>query len=85
MHIQQRIDKEDKEMRYVVMDQVKNGDLFTDEFDSLDEAVTSAEYDWNHLSEHDKNQREKFFVLESVNPDIFAENHLDGEVIKRWK
>ena len=79
------IDKEDKKMRYIVMDEVKNGDIFTEEHETLEAAIESAEYDWNHLSESDKKHRESFIVLKSANPDVDAENHLDGDIVKRWK
>ena len=71
-------------MKYIVMD-YKSGELFTEEFDSEEEAIVAAEYDWEHLSEYDKAQRESFIVLESINPDEEAENHLDGNIVKRWK
>ena len=72
-------------MKYIVMDQIKNGDLFTEEFATAEEAITSAEYGWDHLTNKEKQMRESYIVLESVNPDEEAENHLDGDVIKRWK
>lgn len=71
-------------MKYIVMD-YRDGDLFTEEFDSVEEAITSAEYGWNHLTAKEKQTRESYIVLESVNPDEEAENHLDGDVVKRWK
>ena len=71
-------------MKYIVMD-YKGGDLFTEEFDSEEEAIVAAEYGWNHLTDKEKQKRESYFVLESVNPDVDAENHLDGDVVRRWK
>ena len=71
-------------MKYIVMD-YRDGDLFTEEFETENEAIETAEAEWNNLSEHDKKQREEFFVLESANPDEDAENHFDGDIIKRWK
>lgn len=72
-------------MKYVVMDQIKNGDIFTEEFETEAEAIEAAEAEWNHLSKYDKKHRESFFVLESANPDEEAGNHLDGDVVRRWK
>ena len=71
-------------MKYILMDQIKNGDLFTKEFNNLDEAIKAGETDFNHLSEYDKNRREYFFVLETVNPDENAMNHYDGNPVKEW-
>ena len=34
-------------MKYIVMDQIKNGDLFTSEFETLEEAIKAADRDWN--------------------------------------
>ena len=72
-------------MKYIVMDQIMNGDLFTEEFDTVDEALEYGEAEWEHLSEVDKDRRESFILLESANPDEDAENHLDGDIVRRWK
>ena len=71
-------------MKYIVMD-YRDGELFTEEFDSEEEAIVAAEYDWEHLADKEKMHRESFFVLESINPDEEAENHLDGNIVRRWK
>ena len=63
-------------MKYIVMD-YKNGELFTEEFDSAEEAVVAAEYDWEHLTDKEKNESEEFFILKSINPDEEAENLSD--------
>ena len=68
-------------MRYIVIDERKSGDFFTEEFDSKDEAINSAKYDWNHRAEHDKKRTERFYVLESVNPDEDADDHFDGNPV----
>lgn len=72
-------------MKYIVMDQIMNGDLFTEEFDTVDEALEYGEAEWEHLSKVDKNRRTSYILLESANPDEDAENHLDGDIVKRWK
>ena len=72
-------------MKYVLIDWVKDGDMFTEEFETAEEAVEAASYEWEHLSESDKNRRSDFYVLESANPDAEAENHLDGNIVKRWE
>lgn len=72
-------------MKYILIDWVKDGDMFTEEFETVEEAVETASYEWEQLSTHDKNRRSEFYVLESVNPDEDAEDHLDGDIVKRWK
>ena len=72
-------------MKYILIDWVKDGDMFTEEFETAEEAVKTASYEWEHLSTHDKNKRSEFYVLESVNPDADAEDHFDGNEVRRWK
>ena len=77
--------KEERKMKYVLIDWVRDGDMFTEEFETAEKAVESASYEWEHLSESDKNRRSDFYVLESANPDEDAEDHFDGNIVKRWK
>lgn len=72
-------------MKYVLIDQIKNGDCFTNEFGTKEEAIKGGELAFQCMSEFDKNRREEFLVLEAANPDEDAENHLDGDIVKRWK
>ena len=72
-------------MKYALIDWVKGDDAFTKEFKTAEKAVESASYDWEHLSEYDKNRRSDFYVLESANPDEDAEDHFDGNEVRRWK
>lgn len=44
-------------MKYVLIDWVKDGDIFIKEFETAEEAVELASYEWKHLSESDKNQK----------------------------
>lgn len=71
-------------MRYIIIDEV-NGDMFTYESDSLECAKYEMESQWDSLSEYDRNRRISFYLLESINPDIDAENHLDGCILKAFK
>lgn len=71
-------------MKYVIIDN-KNGDLFSTEHETKEQALACAEEKWSHLTEKEKKDRESFFVLESENPDEEAENHFDGDVIKKYK
>ena len=70
-------------MKYVLIDQTDT-DWFTDEFDDLDEAIAAGDSAFSLLTKIDKKRRTEFYLLESVNPDEDAENHLDGTVIKQW-
>lgn len=70
-------------MKYIIID-VKKGDMFNKEFDNKAEALKQAEIDFSYLTKADIKEREAFYVLESINPDEEAENHYDGEVVKRW-
>ncbi len=71
-------------MKYIIMD-FKDGDFFTDEFNSKEEALQEAGEQWEQLDKYDQQHRTAFYVLESVNPDEDAPDHYDGEIIKRWK
>ena len=68
-------------MRYIVFDERKNGELFTEEFEDRDEAIKTAEYDWDRRTEYDKKRTEAYYVLESVNPDEDADNHFNGNIV----
>lgn len=71
-------------MKYIIMD-FKDGDFFTDEFDTKEEALQEAKEQWEQLTEHDQQRRTAFYVLESINPDEDALDHYDGDIVKRWK
>ena len=70
-------------MKYIVMDG-KSGDIFTEEFDSREDAISYADRDFEHLTASDKKHRDFYYILESINPDEDAENHFDGDIIKRY-
>ena len=70
-------------MKYVVIDDC-GSDLYTTEHETKEEAIREAEIQLSRLTSTDRKRREAFFVLESVNPDEEAENHLDGDIIKKW-
>ena len=72
-------------MRYIVIDERKSGDFFTEEFENKDEAIKTAEYDWNRRTNYDKKHTDRYYVLESVNPDEDADDHFDGDIIRTFK
>lgn len=69
-------------MKYVLID-VSRDDQFEKEFDNLEEALKQGELDFAKITSAD--HCTEFYLLESINPDEEAENHFDGNVIKRWK
>lgn len=71
-------------MKYVLVDQIKNGDCFMNEFEIKEEAIKCGGLAFQCMSKQDRERRSEFYVLESVNPDEEAENHLDGDVVKSW-
>lgn len=69
-------------MKYVVCDVPKDGwgDNFTEEFGNRESAITKAKKDWRYLTRTEQKKR-RIYVLESVNPDVEAEDHFDGDII----
>lgn len=69
-------------MKYIVCDVPKDGwgDGFAEEFENREAAVTKAKRDWGYLTRTEQMKR-RIFVLESVNPDVEAEDHFDGDIV----
>ena len=70
-------------MKYVLIDQTDT-DMYTREFDNIEDAIDAGDTDFARLTKHDLKRRSEFYLLESANPDEDAENHLDGDVVKSW-
>ena len=69
-------------MRFVLIRESDlNDDIYVREFEDEREAVIYAEGMWAHMSSHDKKHSTAFYVLESVNPDVDAEDHFDGDTV----
>ena len=49
--------------KYAVIDMIKNGDSFENIFETEQEALKRADYEWDIMSDHDKNRREYFAVM----------------------
>ena len=64
-------------MKYIVYDEVKNGDIFTEEFETAAEAIKRAKYLWSMLTDYDKRRRNAFCVLKLWDPD--NPDTLDGD------
>lgn len=71
-------------MKYVLID-ISRGDQFEKEFEDKDKdkALRQGELDFGKKTPAD--HCTEFYLLESVNPDEETENHLDGNIVKRWK
>ena len=70
-------------MKYVVVDdRTKFGkaDIFVDEFESQEEAISWAEEMWNHKTTEEMDKCE-YYVLESANPNEESEDHFDGDIV----
>lgn len=70
-------------MKYVLID-ATDVDWFLKEFDDVNEAIAEGDDDFCRLTKNDKNRRREFVLIESADPDEDAENHLDGNEVRRW-
>lgn len=52
-------------IKYFVIDEITNGDSFGGDkpYDDLISAMSSARYQWAHLSDYDKKRRSAFYVV----------------------
>lgn len=66
---------------YVLIDEIKNGDCFDQDFSTLEEAIAEAEVQWDYLSDSDKRRRGFFGIIITEHPDPEDEAHLDGDVL----
>ena len=67
-------------MKYLLM-RTWGIDTQIDEFETAEEAIKTGKREWSHTCESDRKKCKEFYVLESVNPDENAEDHLDGNPI----
>lgn len=71
-------------MKYIYAREIK-GDIFQDEFETAEEAIAHGNAEWERLTKYDRDRTDAAYVLESVNPDDEAPDHMDGNYIKIWK
>ena len=71
-------------MKYIYAREIK-GDIFTEEFATAEETISHGDNEWDGLTQHDRDRTTAAYILESVNPDEDAPDHLDGNIIKTWK
>lgn len=75
--------KEDDDMAaYIVIEESRDavGDIQNKDYASKEDAIKAANRLWNHLTDSEKGQT-TVCVLESVNQDPDAPDHMDGNVI----
>ena len=70
-------------MKYIVVDERVN-DIFTEEFETLETAIQEAERQFGRMTDREKKECNGFYVLETVNPDPEAVDHMDGTPVKTW-
>ena len=77
-----KIEKGEHEMKYIVIDEQRNGcgDTFTKEFEKKEDAIKEAKDQWYYLTASEKKKR-IVYALESVNPDEDAPDHFDGNYV----
>lgn len=72
-----------KEEKYILMYE-KNGDIFTDYFTEAEKAIEAGEDKLYRMTKYEKARCSGLYVLETVNTDKEAEDHFDGDIVKRW-
>ena len=70
--------------KYVLIERTGNEQVTT-EYDDKFEALSDLRSEWLQMSRTDQDKVTDFYVLESVNPDENADNHLDGDFVERLK
>lgn len=59
-------------------------DIYTSEYPTFEDAIEAGSNQFDKLTESDKKRRKEFYIIRSVNTNPDSENHLDGDIIKRW-
>lgn len=73
-------------MKYIIIDDRKDGQMFAEEYDNKEEAIQAADKEWQYyLTADEKKRMAAYFVLESENPSEDADNHFDGNPVKVYK
>lgn len=64
LYLLERVVMEDYSMKYVVIDDctTKRASIFDETFQTEQEALQYAESEWSRLTDHDKNDRDAFYV-----------------------
>lgn len=68
-------------MKYVLVDMTR-GDMFTEEFEDKQNAIDYGDRMFSYKTKADKCT--EYYLLESADPDEESEQHLNGDIIKRW-
>lgn len=69
-------------MKYVMIyTSFTNYDEYIEESDDYIELCNSMVKMYDSMCDHDKHNIQEMYIIESVNPDIEAENHFDGNIL----
>lgn len=70
--------------RFIFIEET-NTDSFAKEFDSEEEAIKHGDYCWERNTAADRKKLTACYILKSINPDVDADNHFDGDIVKEYK
>lgn len=71
--------------KYVIVDQIRNGDCFETVCDTEIEALTRANAEWRLLTDHDRNRREFYAVMCGDWDEEFGFDYNAATIIKAKK
>lgn len=71
-------------MKYAIID-AKMGSIWTEKFDTKEEALKKAEREWNGLSKADRKLRDEYRVVGYKNEENFDDFLEINEVVKEYK
>lgn len=71
--------------KYAIIDQIKNGDMFNEYFDTEAEALKKAEYEWSVMTERGRNGRESFDVMVGEYDEDEGFDFNTADIIKSFK
>ena len=64
---------------YILIDELKTGDIFTEVYHTAKEAKAAARNALDKLTETDKRRRSAFYILTNSDPES-----LDGDILKKY-
>lgn len=69
-------------MSYRIIDVVDKFDIFSEDFDTKEEAIRKASVSWSKLSDHDKKRRTSYVILGGEEDKL---HEFDYPIIAAWK
>lgn len=64
---------------YILIDEIKTGDIFTEIYTTAKEAKAAARHELDKMTEYDKRRRRAFYILVNDDPES-----LDGDILKEY-